>query len=156
MKGKDSKSTAGSTGTSGRQNESSRTPGPAGGWMVFLALLVLASSCKDSYTPKPVGYLKIDYPEKNYRLYDGQEFYQFEIPEYATIEQAPGSGAEEGWINVSVPQLNGKIHLSYKAVDGQLNALITDSRELVYKHTVKAQGIEETPFYPRGIRNDLE
>lgn len=117
--------------------------------MVFLALLVLAVSCKESYTPKPVGYLKIDYPEKSYRLYDDQEFYQFEIPEYATIEQDPGSMAEEGWINVSVPQLNGKIHLSYKAVDGQLNALITDSRELVYKHTVKAQGIVETPFIQR-------
>ena len=152
MKGKDSKSCVGSTGTSGRQKEKSRTRGLAGGWIVFLALLVLATSCKESYTPKPAGYLRIDYPEKSYRLYDEQEFYQFEIPEYALIEQDPGSGAEQGWINVSVPQLNGKIHLSYKAVDGQLNALITDSRELVYKHTVKAQGIEETPFIQRDQR----
>jgi len=116
---------------------------------LILALLFLAASCNQSYTPKPVGYLKIDFPEKSYRLYDEQEFYQFEIPEYARIEKDRSPRAEEGWINVSIPQLNGKIHLSYKPVDDQLTALITDSRELVYKHTVKAQGIEETPFIQR-------
>ena len=116
---------------------------------MLLAMLVLAASCKQSYTPKPVGYLKIDYPEKSYHLYNDQEFYQFEIPEYASIEKDRSPRAEEGWINVSIPQLNGKIHLSYKPVDDQLNALITDSRELVYKHTVKAHGIEETPFIHR-------
>ncbi len=56
---------------------------------------------------------------------------------------------KEGWINLSFPQLNGKIHLSYKAVNEDLNAYITDSRELVYKHTVKAQGITESPFIQR-------
>ena len=116
---------------------------------MILAVLVLAASCKQSHTPKPIGYLKINYPEKSYHLYNDQEFYQFEIPEYASIEIDDGPRAEEGWINVSVPQLNGKIHLSYKPVDGQLTALITDSRELVYKHTVKAHGIEETPFIQR-------
>ena len=48
-----------------------------------------------------------------------------------------------------IPRLNGKIHLSYKPVGDQLNELITDCRELVYKHTVKAHGIEETPFIVR-------
>ncbi len=120
-------------------------------WLALLtvALLLLSSSCKDSYTPKPTGYLKISYPEKEYVIYSDQEFYQFEIPAYAVVEIDSGPRSEDGWINVSVPQLNGKIHLSYKAVDGQLNALITDCRELVYKHTVKANGIEETPFIHR-------
>ncbi len=107
----------------------------SGLWLALLtvALLFLSSSCKDSYTPKPTGYLKISYPEKEYVIYSDQEFYQFEIPAYAVVEIDSGPRSEEGWINVSVPQLNGKIHLSYKAVDGQLNALITDCRELVYK-----------------------
>ena len=123
----------------------------SGLWLALLtvALLLLSSSCKDSYTPKPTGYLKISYPEKAYTVYSDQEFYQFEIPAYAVVEIDSGPRSEDGWINVSVPQLNGKIHLSYKAVDDQLNALITDCRELVYKHTVKAHGIEETPFIHR-------
>ncbi|MBE9517575.1 MAG: gliding motility lipoprotein GldD [Bacteroidetes bacterium] len=114
-----------------------------------LVLLLLSSSCKQTYTPKPAGYLKISYPEKAYQLYDDQEFYQFEIPAYARVEIDSGPRSEEGWINLAIPQLNGKIHLSYKPVDDHLNALITDCRELVYKHTVKAHGIEETPFIQR-------
>jgi gliding motility-associated lipoprotein GldD len=115
----------------------------------IIVLLLLAGSCKESYTPKPTGYLKVNYPEKTYQLYDEQEFFQFEIPAYARVEIDNSSRSEEGWINVAIPQLNGKIHLSYKPVDDQLNALITDCRELVYKHTVKAHGIEETPFIQR-------
>ncbi len=116
---------------------------------IAVLLILLMSSCRQSYTPKPTGYLKIDYPEKSYRLYSDQEFYQFEIPEYALIEIDSGPRAEQGWINISVPQLNGKIHLSYKPVNDQLNAYITDCRELVYKHTVKANGIVESPFIHR-------
>ena len=114
-----------------------------------LILLLLATSCKESYTPKPTGYLKISYPEKEYAIYSDQEFYQFEIPTYAQVEIDKGPRSEDGWVNVQIPQLNGTIHLSYKPVDDQLNALITDCRELVYKHTVKAHGIEETPFIHR-------
>jgi len=114
-----------------------------------VVLVLLTASCKQSYTPKPTGYLKITYPEKAYALYSDQEFYQFEIPAYAEVEIDSGPRSERGWINVAIPQLNGKIHLSYKPVDDQLNALITDCRELVYKHTVKAHGIEETPFIQR-------
>lgn len=116
---------------------------------IVVVLLLFTSSCKQPYTPKPSGYMKIDFPEKSYRLYGDQEFYQFEIPQYANVEIDSGPRAKEGWINVAIPQLNAKIHLSYKPVDGQLNAYITDSRELVYKHTVKAQGIEEAPFIER-------
>jgi gliding motility-associated lipoprotein GldD len=120
--------------------------------LLALALLWLAGSCRESYTPKPAGYLKVSFPEKAYHLYSEQEFYQFEIPDYARMEVDSLRRSEPGWINVSVPQLNAKIHLSYKAVDGRLNALITDSRELVYKHTVIAHGIEETPFIQRDQR----
>jgi gliding motility-associated lipoprotein GldD len=116
----------------------------------IVALLILvATSCNQSYTPKPAGYLRIDYPEKNYRLYSDQEFFEFEIPDYATVEIDSGPGGHQGWVNVAIPQLNGKIHLSYKPVGENLTAYITDCRELVYKHTVKAQGIEETPFIHR-------
>jgi gliding motility-associated lipoprotein GldD len=100
--------------------------------LVFLYL----ASCRESYTPKPAGYLKISFPGKAYRLYSDQEFYQFEIPVYARVDVDSGPRSEPGWVNVEFPSLNGTIHLSYKPVDDHLNALITDCRELVYKHTV--------------------
>ena len=116
---------------------------------IFVLLILVVTSCKQSYTPKPAGYLRIDYPEKTYRLYSDQEFFEFEIPDYAKVEIDSGQGGHQGWVNVAIPQLNGKIHLSYKPVGENLTAYITDCRELVYKHTVKALGIEETPFIHR-------
>lgn len=115
----------------------------------MLILMLLVASCDRSYTPKPFGYSRIKTPEKSYTLYTGQDFYQFEIPGYAYVEIDSSRGADPGWINVVIPQLNGKIHLSYKPVTDNLGAYITDCRTLVYKHTVKAQGIEESPFIHR-------
>lgn len=117
--------------------------------MLLLLLLLGSPSCKQAYTPKPAGYLRVDYPEKSYHLYSDQEFFEFEIPDYSVVEIDSGPQGEEGWLNVAIPELNGKIYLSYKPVGENLNAYITDCRELVYKHTVKAQEIEETPFVER-------
>jgi len=111
-----------------------------------VGMVLLGMACDRSYTPKPTGYVRIDYPEKTYRLYDDQEFYQFEIPTYAVVKIDNGRDAEAGWVNLEIPSLNGTIHLSYKPVKDNLIDYITDSRDLVYKHTVKAQGIEDTPF----------
>ena len=118
--------------------------------LIKLLLLLLATglglaACDNTYTPKPAGYVRIETPEKNYRLYDHQPQYSFEVPVYAEIMESPRAG-ESGWINLVVPQINSTLHLSYKPVRGNLVEYITDSRTLAYKHTVKADGIEETPF----------
>ncbi|MFH0755672.1 MAG: gliding motility lipoprotein GldD [Bacteroidota bacterium] len=113
----------------------------------FPAVLLL--SCQSSYTPKPSGYVRIDYPEKIYRVYDSLEHYRFEIPVYTRVEQDLSRGAEPGWVNLVDPGLNGTIHLSYKPVSDNLGDYITDCRTLAYKHTVKADGISETPFTDR-------
>ncbi len=117
--------------------------------LLGIALLLPGMACDRSFTPKPTGYMRVDYPEKTYRLYDDQEFYQFEIPTYAVVEIDRGRKSEAGWVNLQIPSLNGTIHLSYKPVKDNLLAYITDSRDLVYKHTVKAQGIEDSPFIHR-------
>ena len=63
--------------------------------VLLIGLLLLPLSCKESYTPKPMGYVRIDYPEKSYRLYDEQAQYSFEIPEYAQVvpDQMPSSSS---------------------------------------------------------------
>jgi gliding motility-associated lipoprotein GldD len=125
------------------KNLLSPLPGQA---LLGLLLLGLGVSCDRSYTPKPPGYVRIDYPERAYRPYDGQPYYRFEIPTYSYVERDSSPGADPGWINVVIPSLNGKIHLSYKPVMNNLGDYIADSRTLVYKHAVKAEGIEESPF----------
>jgi gliding motility-associated lipoprotein GldD len=115
-------------------------------------MVLFLASCSGGYTPKPVGHPRIKTPEKAYRVFDEGIHYQFEIPVYATLEQERGRRSEQGWTNVVFPGLNGKIHLSYKPVRDNLGDYIADSRTLAYKHTVKAEGIEETPFIDRENR----
>ncbi|MBN1131622.1 MAG: gliding motility lipoprotein GldD [Bacteroidales bacterium] len=110
--------------------------------LVFISLLVTA--CNTSYTPKPMGYARIDFPEKEYKLYDGNAPYSFEIPDYSYVENDPGRMNEPYWINIIIPELNGTIHISYKNVNNNLQEYIEDSRTLVYKHTTRSDGIEET------------
>jgi len=117
--------------------------------IAILTLLIFSMACDRSFTPKPAGYMKIEIPEKEYRLYKDQPFYNFEIPAYAKVLQNNRQAGETGWINLVVPQINGTIHLSYKPVHGNLGDYITDCRTLAYKHSVKADGIEESPFIER-------
>jgi gliding motility-associated lipoprotein GldD len=120
--------------------------------LLFPVLVLLVAgplSCRQVATPKPQGYVRIKLPEKAYRLYDGQKEYSFEIPVYSEVRAHRGGQSEPGWIDIVVPQLNGKIYLSYKPVHGNLTEYITDSRTLAYKHAVKAEEIEETPFIER-------
>ncbi len=127
--------------------------------MLIPAFLLV--SCHRDTTPKPAGHVRIKIPEKEYRLYDDQPFYRFEIPVYAVMERDSSRRSDAGWVNMALPGLNGKVHLSYKPVHGNLGTYITDCRTMAYKHTVKAEGIEETPFIHRdhnrfGMVYDLE
>ena len=113
--------------------------------------LLLLSACDQSSTPKPAGYPRIDFPEKAYRPWDSLQSVTFEIPEYSYISMDPmRQNGEALWFNLEVPQLRGKVHLSYREVEGNLQSFISDCRKLAYKHSVKAEGIEETPFIDRG------
>ncbi len=52
---------------------------------LVLLSAVLLFACDRSYTPKPAGYIKVHYPEKNYRMFDGADPYRFEYPVYAFV-----------------------------------------------------------------------
>lgn len=109
---------------------------------LFMLSLVL-TSCHTRTTPKPHGYLRINFPEKKYQIYKGNCPYTFEYPVYGVVEKDNEPGSEPCWINISFPAYRGKLHLSYKKVTGDLNQLLEDSYTLAYKHTVKADAIDE-------------
>jgi gliding motility-associated lipoprotein GldD len=109
----------------------------------FFLIILLFSGCKNQLTPKPAGYLRFDFPEKKYVLFDSTFPYRFEYPAYCIIERDRDKNSEPYWINIAFPSLNGKIHISYKKVSHNLPSLLEDSRDLAYKHTVKAEAIDE-------------
>jgi len=117
--------------------------------LIIPAFFALLTACDDDedkiYSPKPRGFFKINFPEKNYRMYDSVCPYSFEIPVYANMSQDKHMGAEPCWLNLNFPQFKATVHLSYKSVtDTNLNRFLEDSRDFAIRHQIKATGLEET------------
>jgi len=115
--------------------------------LLFL-LSVLFSSCDEEYTPKPRGYFRIDLPEHSYKTLETECPYGFEYSNFAIANVYSGSQIEHCWYNIDYPKFNATIHLSYSPIKNKsdLEQQLGNSRALVYKHTVKADGIEEIPI----------
>ena len=114
--------------------------------MILLLLMLLTLACQRSSTPKPRGFLRIDFPAKEYVLFDSVCPYTFEYPSYGKIVPDTDYITEPCWINIDFPDFDGIIHISYKEVNQNLNDFIEDSRALTYKHTIKADAIKETVY----------
>jgi len=120
---------------------------------VLIALSVMFYTCStnQNYTPHPKGYFRIALPEKKYAMYAGDDCpFRFELPAYAVVKNYHDSVAEPCWKYIRFPQFNSEIFLSYKKVNGNIDVLIEDSRTLAYKHTVKAESIDETVLHKPG------
>jgi gliding motility-associated lipoprotein GldD len=113
--------------------------------VIAFSVLLFSTGCKKKYTPKPRGYFRIDLPEKQYKDLTGDYPYTFKYPEHSIITQNK-STKEKYWINIEYPNLGGKIHVSYKKIEGNLDKILDDTRKLAYKHTVKAEAINEKVF----------
>jgi gliding motility-associated lipoprotein GldD len=114
--------------------------------MIPMLVMFLIFACHPTHTPKPRGFLRIDFPAKEYVLYDSVCPYTFEYPSYGKIVADTDYNTEPCWINIDFPDFDGKIHISYKEVNQNLNDFIEDSRSLTYKHTIKADAIKETVY----------
>ena len=113
--------------------------------VLILVLILISLSCKQSLAPKPRGFFRIDFPEKSYELFIPEECeFQFEKPVYATMKPVTESFAEPCWYNMSFKDYNATVYITYKAIDGNLANYIEDVRSIAYKHTIKADDIEET------------
>ena len=112
-------------------------------WLALVFLFISIVGCNRVPTPKPRGYFRINFPEKQYHIYDSTCPYSFEYPKYGQIEIVNTAYTEPCWFNISFPEYNAKIHLTYKELDKDLATHIEDVRTLVYKHIIKADDIIE-------------
>jgi len=119
-------------------------------------------ACNSSFTPKPTGYFKIDFPQKKYQLFQEPGYpYSFEYPVYANITKDTtffGETTENPWwINIDFPQFSGRIYISYKQIGSKNNfdSLIRDAFTLTGKHTSKAYSIDDSllvnPYNVEGV-----
>ena len=114
--------------------------------IILCCYLLIFMGCDSATVPKPRGYFRLEFPEKSYKLLDTIFPYKFYYPTYGKISMDKERGAEKYWINIEVPKYKAKIHISYKEVTGNIDALIEDVRGLAYKHTIKADAINERLF----------
>ncbi|ASZ10555.1 gliding motility lipoprotein GldD [Chitinophaga pendula] len=131
--------------------------------LYLLIFTLLLCACDNTYTPKPRGYFNIQFPERKYQVFDMPGYpYTFEYPAYARVVQDTLFFSDKPenpyWINIEFPTLHGKIYLSYKQIgfnNNTLPKLVNDAFKMTYKHTYKAESIEEkeisTPNHVKGL-----
>lgn len=112
-----------------------------------LLFLLFCFSCKQEYVPKPRGFFRIEFQKKIYhQLYSAAFPYRFEIPDYGNVVPDFERQSEPFWINLEIPKHKAELHISYKQVNNNLAKLTEDSRALAYKHSIKADAINERVF----------
>jgi putative hemolysin len=128
-----------------QQSSGAKEKGFLGTMLLFIGLLFF-SSCESEFVPKPKGYLRIDLPQKNYKLTTEKLPYNFQLPQYAKVIPYNGPQKEDFWVNVLFSPYKATLHLSYFKINNDLPKHIEDSRNLAYKHTIKAEFINEERF----------
>ena len=109
----------------------------------LLTVVLLATGCRQPSVPRPNGYFRIDLPDKTYIRYETPCSYSIEYPEYAKINLKPGSSTDTCWMDIEFPSMKATIHLTYFDLHNNLASLTEMSRELAYKHTIRADAIDE-------------
>jgi gliding motility-associated lipoprotein GldD len=104
---------------------------------VFLMLL----SCGDSPLPKPSSYLRLDYPNANYKRLDLKIPYQFEHAERTVIIQK-----QNNWVDLYYPDMKATLVMTYRPVNENLRDLFVDAEKLTFKHMIKADDIQSLPY----------
>lgn len=109
-------------------------------------ILITAFACQTNYVPKPAGYYRIDFPEKEYKKFDTTFPYSFEYPVYSFIVPDTSKIAEPYWINIVYPDFHAQLHISYKSIHGNLATYLEDAHMLVNKHIQKANAIVQREY----------
>ena len=129
--------------------------------LCFVPCFLCMISCNSTYTPKPRGYFKIEFPSHQYQSFNEPGFpYSFEYPVYAHIVRDTSffevKPENPYWINIDFPQFNARIYMSYKEIGvNSFSKLKDDAYKMSYKHSYKATSIEDsimkTPLGVSGI-----
>jgi gliding motility-associated lipoprotein GldD len=121
---------------------------------LLIPLFFLFVGCAGDYLPKPMGYNRIDLPEKSYTQLENGHPYTFEHSVHALVEADSFNLQETAWINLYYKKLGGKVHFTYLELDSKgkdIKTVFDDAVKLTAKHQVKAYGIEESVLLtPKG------
>lgn len=109
-----------------------------------LILLIVLISCREDYGLKPIGHVRLEYPEAVYQNFDSDCNYSFEF----SNQSKPMQKGEVCWYVFHYPEMKANIYITYFSVNGKedLAMKIKDSEKVVHEQTVKASYISPREF----------
>lgn len=120
-------------------------------WAYLLVFTTVFSGCFDKdeegvFAPKPMGYMRLNLPAKTYTTYSIPSMYTFDYASIANVTKDSSRLAEPGWVSINYPSFRAQIFLSYKSTAANMPEYLDEGRKLAYKHTVKANNIDEMAY----------
>tara|TARA_B100000795_G_scaffold79356_1_gene56880 strand:- start:9855 stop:10409 length:555 start_codon:yes stop_codon:yes gene_type:complete len=109
---------------------------------LFVLALLILSACREDFSPKPIGYFRIEMDKSEYALTSNECAYRFLANKQAKLIKGKGYC----WYNIQYPTHNATIYLTYKKLDSNLASIIEESHKLAYDHSVKSNGIIEKVY----------
>jgi gliding motility-associated lipoprotein GldD len=122
----------------------------------------LIASCQQDYTPKPLGYNRLNLPAPSYRALPDTLPYRFEYSDHAKLLDDTSAISERFWIEIYYPEIKANVHITYKPIRNEklLKEFLDDAYTLTAKHQIKAYAINEvistTPSGKTAVIAELE
>jgi len=110
-------------------------------YILILLIFFTLFSCKEESFPKPKGYLKLEYPQTNYKKTTLNCPFSFEVPKQTKIWTN-----NKCWVKINYPKLNATIDITYLPVKNNLKQLFIEAEKLTTKHSIKADKISFIPY----------
>lgn len=132
------------------------------GVITSLAMLSQMTACQQDYTPKPLGYNRLDLPAPAYQSLPDSLPYTFEYSKHAQLLDDTSSISERFWIEIYYPHIKSNVHITYKSIQNEklLKEFLDDAYTLTSKHQIKAYAINEvistTPSGKTAVIAELE
>jgi gliding motility-associated lipoprotein GldD len=110
--------------------------------LVILILIFSLISCKSDPTPKPNGYLNLEYPLASYYTFSSNCPFQMQVNSNAKVKLLNNCS-----MSIIYPKLKATIYIDYLPVqNNNLKNMLRDAQKLTFEHTIKADEISELPF----------
>lgn len=109
--------------------------------VLIVLISVVFTSCKEEVYPKPKGYLKLEYPQAQYKLIQNNCNFEFEKSELATIKYK-----DNCWMELNYKDLKAKIYITYRPINNNIEEVLKEVEKLTFEHTIKADAINSQSF----------
>ena len=122
---------------------------------LIIIVILLFNSCSENYIPKSYGYYRLEFPNNEYKETNFKNF-SFQKSIYSEIIIG-----DNNFFNIKYNKMNATIYCTYKKVNRNINQILEDVEKFTYKHTIKADAINEKLFENKergnfGVVNNIE